>query len=191
MNPASKVPGLAYGGPAVPADQPSPESTKLAESLILVEFVADLFPDSGILPKDAVLRAKARLFIDAVSNKLTPAQFQVVNNGADSEQLVTAYEHIQSLLPPQGFAIGEFSSADIALAPFLARAELSLENDLGVWPAGSGQGPKILEALRSPKLARINQYWKDVKARPSVASTWHPVSQLVVYFDWMVNANWL
>lgn len=33
VNPASKVPAVAYGGPAVPADQPSPESTKIAESL--------------------------------------------------------------------------------------------------------------------------------------------------------------
>jgi glutathione S-transferase len=33
VNPASKVPAVAYGGPDVAPDQPSPESTKIAESL--------------------------------------------------------------------------------------------------------------------------------------------------------------
>ncbi|KAG6805318.1 hypothetical protein H0H93_005077, partial [Arthromyces matolae] len=42
VNPASKVPAIAYGGPAVAPDDPSPESTKLAESLVLLEFIADL-----------------------------------------------------------------------------------------------------------------------------------------------------
>jgi glutathione S-transferase len=33
VNPASKVPAIAYGGPDVAPDQPSLESTKIAESL--------------------------------------------------------------------------------------------------------------------------------------------------------------
>jgi glutathione S-transferase len=33
VNPASKVPAIAYGGPDVAPDQPSPASTKIAESL--------------------------------------------------------------------------------------------------------------------------------------------------------------
>ncbi|KAH7909602.1 hypothetical protein BJ138DRAFT_1154831 [Hygrophoropsis aurantiaca] len=47
-----QIPAIAYGGPDVPPETPSPDSTKLAESLVLVEFVADLFPQSGILPTD-------------------------------------------------------------------------------------------------------------------------------------------
>ena len=141
-----------------------------------MEFIADLFPESGILPKDPVLRAKARLFIDAVSTKLAPAQAAVVIRGEDPEQLVQAYEAIQALLPPQGFAVGEFSIADIAVAPFLARIDLNLTNDLGGFPADQGEGPKILELLRAPKLARLQQYFKDIQARPSFATTFDKVS---------------
>ena len=164
-------------------DQPSPDSTKLVESLVLVEFIADLYPESGILPKDPVLRAKARLFVDAVSTKLGPAQAAVIHNGGDPEQLVKAYEHLQALLPPQGFAIGEFSVADIAVAPFFARLELNLANDLGGFPEGKGEGPKILELLQSPKLARIQEYSKALLSHPSVASTFDKVSRDALLID--------
>lgn len=169
------MPTIAYGGPDVPPDQPSPESTKLNESLVLVELLADLYPDTGILPKDPVLRAKVRLFIDAVSVKFSPANFSVVHNGGDPELLVQALEHLQSLLPPQGFALGDFSAADIAIAPFVARVELNLENDLGGYPEGKGEGQRILDLIRSPKLARWQEYSKAILSHPAVASTFDRV----------------
>lgn len=123
-----------------------------------------------------MLRAKARLFIDAVSVKFGPAHFSVAHNGGEPEQLVKALEHLQALLPPQGFAVGEFSAADIAVAPFIARLELSLENDLGSFPEGQGEGQKILALLRSPRLARWQEYSKAVLNHPAVASTFDKVS---------------
>lgn len=151
---------------------------KLNESLVLVEFVADLYPESGMLPKDPVLRAKARIFIDAVSNKLTQTQYKVINRGeGTAEDLVQAYESLQALLPPKGFVVGDFSIADIAIAPFLARIELLLSNDLGAWPAGKGEGQRILGLLQQPKLTRIWEYWKELQKRPSVADTFDKVRQ--------------
>lgn len=143
---------------------------------MLVEFVADLYPESGILPTDPVLRAKTRLFIDAVSNKLSATQYKVINLGeGDPELLVQGLEAIQALLPSQGFVVGDFSIADIAIAPFLARLEVLLANDLGNWEGGKGTGPKILKQLQQPKLARLWEYARALEARPSVASTWHKV----------------
>lgn len=154
---------------------------KIPESLVIVEFVADLYPESGILPKDPVLRAKARLFIDAVSNRVTQTQYKLINIGeGEVEDLVKAYEHVQSLLPPQGFAVGDFSIADIAIAPFLARLELLLTNDFGAWPAGSGEGPRILSLLQQPKLARLWEYARAVLSRPSVASTLDKVGLILL-----------
>ena len=101
-----QVPAIAYGGPDVPPHQPSPDSIKLTESLILVEFISDLFPSAHIFPTDPIERAQARLFIDAVSNKFNPAQFSVLVNDGDPEQLVQAAEAIQALLPAEGFAAG-------------------------------------------------------------------------------------
>ena len=149
------------------------------ESLVLVEFIADLFPESGIVPKDPVLRAKARLFVNAVSTKLGPAMSAGLYRGENPEQLVQAYEAVQALLPPQGFAAGEFSIAEIAIAPFLARIQLNLANDLGGFLANEGTGPKILELLQAPKLARLQEYFKDIQAHPSFAATFDEVRSSV------------
>lgn len=171
VNPASKVPAVAFGGPKVPADQPAPESTKIAESLVLLEFVSDLYPSANLLPKDPVLRAKARFFIDAVSTRFNPAHGSVLRGNGSLEDLIKAFENIQALLPPAGgFAVGEWSIADAAWTPFVARMFVALKNDLGTYPIG--EGPKALETiLSSPKLERFQRYWKEVSARPSFAAT--------------------
>ena len=174
------MPVVAYGGPDVDPEDPSPESVKLNESLVLVEFFGDLYPDSGILPKDPVKRAKARLFIDSVSNKYAPAEWNVVMNGHNPEVVVQALEHLQSLLPPEGFVVGEFSLADIAIAPFLLRLEFFAKNDMGGYPEGQDYGKRLLEAVRVPKLERLHKYWQDVASYPSVASTFDKVSEISV-----------
>jgi len=172
VNPASKVPAVAYGGPQVSPDHPSPESTKIAESLVLLEFVADLYPDSNLLPKDPVLRAKARFFIDAVSNKFNPGYFNFVIKGQGTvDDLIKVVGDIQALLPAEGgYAVGEYSIADAAIAPFIARLVVALENDLGGY--AEGKGPDALKAIQeSPKLGRFKKYTEDLFARPSFAAT--------------------
>jgi len=81
VNPASKVPALTYGGPHTPPSVPSSASQKITVSLVLLVFVADLFPHSSLLPKDPVQRAKARFFIDAVVNKYVPNYIGAVARG--------------------------------------------------------------------------------------------------------------
>ncbi|TFK79089.1 glutathione S-transferase C-terminal-like protein [Polyporus arcularius HHB13444] len=172
VNPASKVPAIAYGGPQVPPDQPSPESTKLAESLVLVEFIADLYPNANLLPADPVLRAKARFFIDGVSTKLVPAWHNFLQGKGSVEDLYKAVEYLQEQLPAEGgFAVGQYSIADIAITPFLARARVGLINELGAYP--EGEGKKVWEALSSGqgRLARFGKYITDLLNRDSFKAT--------------------
>lgn len=186
-----QVPAIAYGGPEVPPDQPSPESVKLAESLVLVEFVADLFPNSGILSADPVQRAQTRFFIEGVSSKLIPAWYAYFLRGASVDDLYTAAEYVQSLLPAEGFAVGKFSAADIAIAPFLARARVSLVNEIGKYPEGDGK--KVWEALTTGKFARLGKYAEDLFARESFSSTFDEVSAILVglihFLTSLVNRN--
>jgi len=173
VNPASKVPAVAYGGPATLPESPSPESTKIAESLVLLEFVADLYPNSPLLPKDPVLRAKARFFIDAVGTKLNPKFFAFVHRGdaGGAEGLLQGIDDIQKLLPDEGYAVGkDYTIADAAVTPFLARMEISLKYDLGSFDVG--EGVKVYETLQAdPKFARFRKYFNDSKARPSFQKT--------------------
>ncbi|PIL26864.1 transporter [Ganoderma sinense ZZ0214-1] len=172
VNPASKVPAIAYGGPETPSDDPSPQSTKLAESLILVEFIADLFPSAGLLPSDPVQRARARFFTDAVGTKLTPAWHAYLQGKGSVDALYDAIAFLQALLPPgDGFAVGAYSVADIAITPFLARARVALLHDVGAYP--EGEGKKVLETLTGGegKFARFGKYFNDLLARESFKAT--------------------
>jgi len=174
VNPASKVPAVAYGGPTVSPDHPSEDSQKIAESLVLIEFVADLYPDSPLLPKDPVLRAKARFFIDTVSTKFIPGYIGSLARGQPFEGVFAGVEAIQSLLPPEGkgkYAVGdEFTVADAAILPFIARMEVSFANDIGSYP--QGEGKKAYAVLETdPKYARFRQYFSDLKERESFKKT--------------------
>ncbi|KAM5541896.1 hypothetical protein V8D89_004625 [Ganoderma adspersum] len=172
VNPASKVPAIAYGGPETAPDTPSPQSTKLAESLILVEFVADLFPASNLLPADPVARARARFFVDAIGTKFTPAWHAYLQGKGTLDALYDAVAFLQGLLPEgEGFAVGAYSVADVAITPFLARARVALLNELGAYP--EGEGKKVLETLTSGegKFARFGKYFNDLLARESFKAT--------------------
>lgn len=94
--------------------------------------------------------------------------------GEDPAAIFKAIEVIQSLLPAEGYAVGQWSIADAAVTPFFARAEVSLRNDLGVYEEGKGKATwEILET--DSKYARFRKYFNDIKARDSFKQTFHPV----------------
>ncbi|KAL7283926.1 hypothetical protein ACG7TL_001198 [Trametes sanguinea] len=172
VNPVGKVPAITYGGPQAAPEAPAPESAKIAESLVILEFLADIFPEAPLLPADPVLRAQARLFIAATDRLLFGAFiafFFKYTEGAD-QVFLDALEEVQRRLPPTGFAIGEWSNADISVAPLLVRFPFLLKHDLGKYPVG--EGPKVLEILQGPRFARLMKYIHDLDQRPSVRSTW-------------------
>ncbi|KAA1478693.1 glutathione S-transferase [Dentipellis sp. KUC8613] len=176
VNPVGKVPAIAYGGPKVTPENPSPESVKLTESLVLLEFAVDIFPDSNLSPKTPVDRARARFFIERAST-IPSSVFGLVMKGEGAEAVIQDFKNVQALLPPGGgWAIGsEFSIADAAIAPFIGRADVFFGNDLGRYPVG--EGLKIHKQLfESPEFARLQQYWKDISARPSFKATYDAVT---------------
>lgn len=101
--------------------------------------------------------------------------FMYAQATSPEKTLLDGLDGFQARLPATGFAVGEWSNADSAVAPFLLRAELLLKNDLGAYPAGEGK--KIYEALQGAQFARLRQYLKDVKEHPSIQATWDEVSR--------------
>ncbi|CAE6423670.1 unnamed protein product [Rhizoctonia solani] len=170
INPASKVPAIAYGGPKVDPADPSPESTKLAESLVLLEFIADLYPDSGLLSANPVERAQTRFIIDLFSNKVLPAFFSVSWKGESPEALyngLLAFQEQIELYAKPFLGGDKFNIADAAVAPFLVRLEAHLRRDVGGF--GTGEGPKIYdEIFKSERFKTITKYTQAVLARESV-----------------------
>jgi glutathione S-transferase len=172
VNPASKVPAVTYGGPQVAPDQPSPESIKLNESLVLLDFFTDIDPEHRLLPKDPIERARVRLFIDAVTNKLVPKWYNAAIKGEDASSILEGIEAISALLSPDAkFAVGnEYTIADAAALPFFARAEVSLKHDVGAFPAGSGT--KAYQTLQNDeKFALFRRYYSALTERESFKKT--------------------
>ncbi|KAG6889597.1 hypothetical protein C0995_016123, partial [Termitomyces sp. Mi166 len=106
-----------------------------------------------------------------VSNTIGTTFSPVLLRGEPVEKVLASIEKIQSRLPPAGYAVGpEFTTADAAVAPFFARLEVILEEDIGAFDVGVG--PKTFEILNTdPKFARYRKYFSDIKARESFKKT--------------------
>ncbi|KAH7925068.1 glutathione S-transferase [Leucogyrophana mollusca] len=172
VNPAGKVPAITYGGPEVSPDDPSPLSEKIAESAVILEFIADIYPDSGLLPKDPVLRAKVRFFVDTVATKLLPPFFAFSRGLESYENFLKGVEAIQDLLPETGdFAVGDtYTIADATIVPFVVRLKITYEKDLGKFAPGEGR--KLGEELHGAKYAKLMRYTRTMLERPSTKATY-------------------
>lgn len=93
----------------------------------------------------------------------------------DPSVYLAGIDVLQGLLPKEGgFAIGEYSIADAAITPFLARANTVFGNDLGVYDEGLGK--KLYDTLQNdPKYARYRQYYKDITERDNFKQTYDEV----------------
>ncbi|KAI0646674.1 thioredoxin-like protein [Trametes meyenii] len=172
VNPAGgKVPYLVYDGPKLgPDEAPSAESFRTGESLVILEFLNDIFPNARLLPADPTLRAHARLFYLTMEAEFVPVFKAFVFGTATAEKFLSVLEQLQTLLPPTGFVAGEWSIADAAFAPFLVRLMLLLKDNLGLF--GDGVGAATLKILRSARFVRLGRYFEDNMARPSMVKTW-------------------
>jgi len=180
----SQVPAIAYGGPETSPDDPSPESHKLAESGVLIQFIADI-SDQPLLPADPVKRAKARFFIETITPKISSAHYGALYRGEAPVAILEAVELLQKLLPAEGYAVGEWSIADAAITPFLARADVALKNDIGKYEAGKGKAAwEIL--TQDAKYERFRKYFAEVTSRASFQETFYPV---FIYFAHLFVSN--
>ncbi len=103
---------------------------KVFESLAVLEYLEDRYPQPPLLPASPFARAEARMFITRVTEEMAPRVGAVVgeatNPAQDGKKLAA---HVQSLLEHlvtwdrhfamRTFAVGDAPSiADIALYPF-------------------------------------------------------------------------
>ncbi|KAG1802599.1 hypothetical protein EV424DRAFT_1545085 [Suillus variegatus] len=171
VNPVGKVPTVAYGGPSVNPDEPSPASSKITESNVILEFLADLYPNSGLLPKDPVSRSKVRFFLDANSKSVEEPLYAFLGGVGSYENVLKGIEVIQGLLEEDAdFAVGvHYTIADASISPHIARLRIITETDAGRFPAGMGL--KLGEELKGPKFVKFTKYADRVLQRASFKQT--------------------
>ena len=144
VNPANGVPVVVDEGVAIP------------ESLVILEYLEDRYPEPPLLPPDAAGRARARLLYERITAALGGHVVKLAR-GSDAEKAAAA-EAVKAALaalereaPADGFLAGPFSIADVALAPFVAKLPPDLR------PAALG-------------LERLGRWERAVMTRPSVAT---------------------
>ncbi len=139
----------------------------LIESLGLMEYLVDTSPAADLLPAGAVARARVRGIGRAHDNQVVAAMGpifgQLRSATPDVEIVAKSFQNIElklaglvRLFEPAGFAVGGFSLADIAVAPFA-----NMTNFLA---ARFGQ--------MSPYVAneRLADWWRTVSAVDEVAA---------------------
>ncbi|KAG1857850.1 hypothetical protein C8R48DRAFT_566944, partial [Suillus tomentosus] len=121
-------------------------------------FLADLYPNSGLLPKDPVSRSKVRLFLDANSKSVEEPLYAFLGGVGSYENVLKGIEVIQGLLEEDaGFAVGvHYTIADTSISPHIARLRIITETDAGRFPASMGL--KLGEELKGPKFAKFTKY---------------------------------
>ncbi|KAI7894971.1 thioredoxin-like protein [Mucor mucedo] len=161
INPETKVPALTT------------EGQNIAESLVIIEYINDRFPEAKLLPKEAIKRAHVRFGIEYFASKITAGfnkyAFNYKGEGAreayevDVNAALVRFNEIltqQSATGPY-FLGEEFSLADIAVAPFVLR--LYAFNKLIL------KGYEF-EAVKSH--SRLAEFIKGVTSRASVQETY-------------------
>ena len=161
VNPAGKVPVLLHGERAI------------WDTLAIVEYLAEIFPEAGLWPQDRDARALAR----AISAEMhagfvalrddmpmnfrgdidTPRRGEAVE--ADIARVIEIWQDCRARFGAGGpFLFGAFSAADIFYAPVVAR-----------FAAYDVELPEAAAAYRVAVLA-----WPDVTEwrRAAIAETW-------------------
>lgn len=155
INPKGLVPSIQSNG------------TNLSESNILIEFLEDAFPKTrSLFPGSPQEKALIRMTIDAISKKIVPAHFRVLQSQDEKDQKEARKDYVAGVREfaskiKQGKTFhggAEIDAADINLAPWAAR-EYLIEEHRG--------GPLTEEEVGSEYMA-----WKKaILQRPSLVDT--------------------
>jgi len=150
VNPRAEVPALVDG------------DFSLFDSTVICEYLEDRYPQPPLYPKEPQQRAACRLIEDLADTQLDAALYAITliefgrgeshpaMHEAAARDMMRLYDELERHLSERSYFAGDFSIADIAVAPHVMAATF-----LGFAP----------DATRQPKLAQ----WADrVQERPAL-----------------------
>ncbi|KAG8875155.1 hypothetical protein FRB97_005364 [Tulasnella sp. 331] len=165
-----KVPALSYGAP-IDSDVSDPPAGTfiLAESALIVHFVASLFPQIDY--KDLVVRAKASFVQLQFENLVAPHWGKLQRSGGHVEDFDALVQGLKtwSLSLPEEILGTEYGVTDTLLAPFVTRLFIMSEADIGAWAPGTG--PKLISAISGPEYANLHRLAKKLRDWNAVKET--------------------
>jgi glutathione S-transferase len=157
ISPYGKVPVLRHG------------QHRVWESAIINEYLEEAFPDHPLLPKEAIQRAQARIWINFADTRLfaTTAKLLYIQEAQSTEGVQELIEHLRFMET----ALQTLS----ARGPYWLGSDVSLV-DLTYYPWFEQW--TVLERYRGFQfpdgLARLQQWWNAMTTRDSVRAIAQP-----------------
>jgi glutathione S-transferase len=96
------------------------------ESAIINEYLDEKFPQLPLLPKSALQRAKARIWVDFLNSRIHPAASDITHDRDADRAQQRLQQHLNTLeteLTGRNFIVGDYSLADVSFIPFYARRQ--------------------------------------------------------------------
>lgn len=140
-NPAEQVPTLEY--------RLDGKTRMLAQSIAIIEFLDEAFPEVPVLPRDLFARARARELAE------------LVNSGIQPHQNLEPMKHIDSLAPGGGKVHAQLHNR-LGLAAY----ETRLADTRGRFSVGDEVS--IADLCLVPQLVAARRFGVDVAAYPSI-----------------------
>jgi glutathione S-transferase len=96
------------------------------ESAIINEYLDEKFPEVPLLPRNALQRAKARIWIDFLNSRIHPTAGDITHDKEPDRARERLKQHLSALdseVTGKPFIAGNYSLADITFIPFYVRRQ--------------------------------------------------------------------
>ena len=96
------------------------------ESAIINEYLDEKFSDVPLLPRNALQRAKARIWIDFLNSRVHPAASDITHDKEPDRARERLTQHLSTLdseMTDKPFIAGDYSLADITFIPVYVRRQ--------------------------------------------------------------------
>jgi glutathione S-transferase len=127
----------------------------LYESAIINEYLDDKFSELPLLPRNALQRAKARIWVDFLNSRIHPAASDITHDREADRARQRLQQHLNTLeseMTGRNFIVGDYSLADVSFIPFYTRRQR--------------YGVTI-----DDNYPNLKRWGEELLARPAVAST--------------------
>jgi maleylacetoacetate isomerase len=155
LNPMQRVPALEF--------EADGKHQVLVESMAICEFLEEVFPEKSLLPKDSVLRGKARAICSEIASGIQPLQNLSVLN------------HVEKL----GFNKSEWAKEYITKG--LTALEKLVEETKGKYCVGDEV--TLADAFLVPQLYNARRFNVDVAAFPNIQEIEKNLSEVEAFIS--------
>ena len=125
------------------------------ESAIINEYLEEKYPEPALMPKDVMLRSRARIWIDYANTRLQRAggniahEYQVEKSKEELKQYLATLDRE---MEGREYIAGDYSLADITYVPFFTRL-------------------KRYQATIDDRVPNVKAWMQRLLARPTVRET--------------------